>query len=265
MKIISKFKDFYDGLNPDYDPDIVYVRNPEVIRDTDQVAKCYKLINSTFEAEYGLHWGREKYTCRYYNRTDYLFVRDLIETSNVLFGIFPKIYSSPIISIHNKSSVMPNSLLDELSKTNMDSAKDAVIKYAMVEKKALPYGKEGKFTALVKNSLPKSVECKEVFEELKAPVFVCVGGRSDKILGESSAYGNLLDWKDKSCILTNICFNKLNANPIGPFADELVSINTPINIENFLWASKTEPVSEPDNKTKILNHGFDLKTSFRKM
>jgi formyltetrahydrofolate synthetase len=43
--------------------------------------------------------------------------------------------------------------------------------------------------------------------------------------------------------------------------------NTPVynDIENFLWMTKQEPISEPDNKTKIINHGFDLKTSFRKM
>ena len=42
-------------------------------------------------------------------------------------------------------------------------------------------------------------------------------------------------------------------------------LNTYINIENFLWSVKQEPISNPDNNTKILAHGFDLKTSFRKM
>ena len=47
--------------------------------------------------------------------------------------------------------------------------------------------------------------------------------------------------------------------------DDLNDLNTYINIENFLWSVKQEPVANPDNKTKILSHGFDLKTSFRKM
>ena len=47
--------------------------------------------------------------------------------------------------------------------------------------------------------------------------------------------------------------------------DNLMNINTYNNIENFLWSIKQEPTSEPDNKTKIINHGFDLKTSFRNM
>ena len=37
------------------------------------------------------------------------------------------------------------------------------------------------------------------------------------------------------------------------------------DIENYLWSMKQEPISEPDNDTKIISHGFDLKTSFRKM
>ena len=51
-------------------------------------------------------------------------------------------------------------------------------------------------------------------------------------------------------------------NPIRHILD-----NTPIynDIENFLWAIKQEPIAEPNNETKIINHGFDLKTSFRKM
>ena len=47
------------------------------------------------------------------------------------------------------------------------------------------------------------------------------------------------------------------------WGDEVMGLGTYTNIENFLWASKQEPISEPDNKTKIINHGFDLKTSFR--
>ena len=47
--------------------------------------------------------------------------------------------------------------------------------------------------------------------------------------------------------------------------NDLYDINTYNNIENFLWSIKQEPESKPDNKIKILSHGFDLKTSFRKM
>ena len=39
--------------------------------------------------------------------------------------------------------------------------------------------------------------------------------------------------------------------------------NIYIDIENFLWENKQEPISNPDNNTRILAAGFDLKTSFR--
>jgi hypothetical protein len=65
--------------------------------------------------------------------------------------------------------------------------------------------------------------------------------------------------------LTNVCFNELNMNIIKYYYNDLYDLNTYINIENFLWSIKQEPVATPDNKTKIQAHGFDLKTSFRKM
>ena len=65
--------------------------------------------------------------------------------------------------------------------------------------------------------------------------------------------------------VTNICFSRLSKNILKYWYDELNTINTYNNIENFLWSIKQEPISNPDNKTKILSHGFDLKTSFRTM
>jgi hypothetical protein len=47
--------------------------------------------------------------------------------------------------------------------------------------------------------------------------------------------------------------------------DDLDKRDVYTDIENYLWSMKQEPISEPDNKTKIVSHGFDLKTSFRKM
>ena len=65
--------------------------------------------------------------------------------------------------------------------------------------------------------------------------------------------------------ITNISFQKLQENILKYWYDELNDLNTYTNIENFLWSIKQEPEAKPDNKTKILAHGFDLKTSFRKM
>ena len=47
--------------------------------------------------------------------------------------------------------------------------------------------------------------------------------------------------------------------------DDLDKRDVYTDIENYLWSMKQEPISEPGNDTKIISHGFDLKTSFRKM
>ena len=85
---------------------------------------------------------------------------------------------------------------------------------------------------------------------------------------DDSAYYNLKDYKGKEkdkYWIGNCSFEKLGKNILKIWMEELMSVNTYNNIENFLWSIKQEPISEPDNKTKIVNHGFDLKTSFRKM
>ena len=56
-------------------------------------------------------------------------------------------------------------------------------------------------------------------------------------------------------------FDVLGANRVRIINEQ----NVYIDIENFLWEMKKEPESTPDNKTKIINAGFDLKTSFRNM
>ena len=66
-------------------------------------------------------------------------------------------------------------------------------------------------------------------------------------------------------LLKNPIFNELTINVLKHVQDDLIKRPIYNEIENFLWSVKEEPISEPDNKTKIINHGFDLKTSFRKM
>lgn len=49
------------------------------------------------------------------------------------------------------------------------------------------------------------------------------------------------------------------------YGDEIKGRDVYNDIENFLWNNKKEPESVPDNNTKIINAGFDTKTSFRNM
>ena len=120
--------------------------------------------------------------------------------------------------------------------------------------------------AEIKKRISKK-EAKEVFEYIGPPVFCEVSPIKD-----GSVYYDLKDYKgqDKLDIFNkywigNCSFEKLGKNILIIWMTELMSVNTYNNIENFLWSIKQEPISEPDNKTKIVNHGFDLKTSFRNM
>ena len=63
----------------------------------------------------------------------------------------------------------------------------------------------------------------------------------------------------------NVIFNEQPTNWLKYIKDDLDKRDIYTDIENYLWSMKQEPISEPDNETKIISHGFDLKTSFRKM
>lgn len=87
----------------------------------------------------------------------------------------------------------------------------------------------------------------EIFRQLEAPVFLCYfDGSSGRII-------------------KNIIFNEQITNWLKYIKDDLDKRDVYTDIENYLWSMKQEPTSEPDNETKIISHGFDLKTSFRKM
>lgn len=72
-------------------------------------------------------------------------------------------------------------------------------------------------------------------------------------------------YTDHLKIIKNVIFNEQNTNWLKYIKDDLDKRDIYTDIENYLWSMKQEPISEPDNKTKIVSHGFDLKTSFRKM
>lgn len=121
------------------------------------------------------------------------------------------------------------------------------------------------------------VECKEVFNKINAPIFVKFEKElfNKDYLNQFEEYKQIYGFmpKRKSSFkkglkihyISNIVFSQLKVNILKYWFDELNQLQTYINIENFLASNKMEPIANPDNKTKIVNHGFDLKTSFRKM
>ena len=98
------------------------------------------------------------------------------------------------------------------------------------------------------------VENKEIFEYLKTPVFVIKYDFLDHAR-----------WNDERIDIITDCNLMEDTHILSAYPNILAERDIYNDIENFLWSQKQEPMSIPDNKTKILYHGFDLKTSFRKM
>ena len=280
MKIVSKYKDFYDFITQDYDADLVYVREPIVV-----YTSYYKLYEKKDQFEY-YHSRNFSYYSRMNNIGEMYF-------SNQVFGIYPFVYAQPILNIvYNTIGQYADYITIVLSKTVIDNilnkdTRDEALKdlktTAMNELIASgkPYDhnikleynhKDNKELAEILKHCVWKTECPEIFYEMKAPVFVKY---SNLVFDDDSAYINNWqtyktlgkeEWnKNNPLYVANISFNKLSANILKYWYHELFDLNTYINIENFLWSIKQEPISTPDNNTKIVAHGFDLKTSFRKM
>ncbi len=298
MKIISKYKDFYDYLVQDHDSDLIYKRNH------DFVSKYY---DNLFKKDiyhtpwFSLYYGyKETYINNFHGE---------IDIDNIIFGVYPYVYSQPIIKIFYKDNstnklnylivVLNKQIIDGLLSDDIKLNEEAYnnllnIAQTEIDKLSPDISEHVKVSFSyylnknIKNYLQKYIwktECKNIFLNIKAPVFIKYYSK----LFENSVYWNDIlsfnninnpnnfiniknnkDNKNKANkkfihYITNISFQKLNYNIIKYWSDELYNLNTYINIENFLWSIKQEPISNPDNKTKILSHGFDLKTSFRKM
>lgn len=261
MKIISKYKDFYDYLAQDHDADIVYNRKPKFISE---------MILSKFMDRRGKFSSDPVYYP--YNKNKYN-----IQISYIYFGVYPYIYMAPYLKVKTNPYDRTTYWIDEykyifLNEDIIDSFKTSkdIVKFA--QKHTSLNLKEDDIHYKFKNSEPSNyikknyvgkIECKDVFKYIECPVFC----EYDSNILDTVIYIHELD-KIKTFDLKyigNCCFNKLNKDMLKYWINELVNLNTYINIENFLWSIKQEPISNPDNKTKILSHGFDLKTSFRKM
>ena len=81
MKIVSKYKDFYDYIVQDNDGDLVYVRKIECIHD---------YFDDLLKKNYGYNYN--SYSLR--NQKDVN-----VTIGNYIFGIYPFVYSQPYIDI----------------------------------------------------------------------------------------------------------------------------------------------------------------------
>ena len=284
MKIIDNRKDFYDFSAGMYDTDdsVVYVRKTLGYskRNTDEnvlVEKVKDRLKNRIPEYIHKHSSR--------------FNPDQIYIEHLIVGIFPNVYIVPFIVVteydesryekYHGSHTIPMPL-------DIYNDDDAIVSFV---KNKYPELDRKKFFLNTFNSLHKTMfpsknrfvmnnefvfEDRDLFTDIiKAPTFIYMTDFGDS-RWDSSAVRNLIvydftrdDNRSKHSYYTDLIVNPVFTdypskilNPIRDILD-----NTPVynDIENFLWMTKQEPISEPDNKTKIINHGFDLKTSFRKM
>lgn len=276
MKIISKYKDFYDFIVQDHDADLTYIR---------QIGIVTEYFDNLFHKEgniipyYSKYYG---YSDRFqYAKTGY------IGFDNFIFGIYPFVYSQPILRIYGKNIawggiensfiILGRELVDKVLSDDDQLSQEGyneLLKLAqkeyddLVEKgtyKPIKVSFNKKNFKEVQTSLKSyvwKIDCPDIFYKIESPVFTKY---YDELYVDGAYYNNWPKEPKTMHYITDISFQKLNHNILKYWYNDVFDLNTYINIENFLWSIKQEPEAKPDNKTKILAHGFDLKTSFRKM
>ena len=257
MKIISKYKDFYDYMAPDFDSDNVYVRKFDVITDKTICSDVRGTIEKIFK--FTLPYDRF-----FYGRLDTIY------TYPVIYGIYPYVYS--VMAIEFGKSFFHIFTREEFDKIIAEKDFRNVIKNFLIKN---GFDKKAVNEAIMWNYKAKDtfingfsrIENTDVFKQINSPVFLYYYWGASFLMPYNNVYYNELSRCGcaRGSVLSNISFQKLDVDIIAPFADLLYDLNTCIGIENFLYSSKQEPIAEPDNKTKIINHGFDTKTSFRKV
>lgn len=281
MKIISKHKDFYDYLWVDGDPDIVYVRKEK---------PCFNVLDDDmFRCNYERSIGT--------GMTSYAWTSDAgyISICGFTFGIFPNVYTVPAVAVSigafshcykilSKADVEKIIELKDLKKQKK-YLEDALDEFFKGDENAphqysWSYFWRGSMTREISKYTWKD-ENPDIFIGLGAPVF-CVyvddlfigtayaDAASIKLCKENLDKIAMIDGcrirgDKKVTMMTNVCFTKLNFPIMKFWFDDLNTINTYSNIENFLMTSKLDPEPIISNDGKIIAHGFDLKTSFRKM
>lgn len=256
MNIISKFSDFYDyeaytyGCEPD--KSIVYVRKTEIKKLQDFPSNIKKDLDNFYK----------KHTYHLYNIC-WLNGKNVpnANVQQVLIGVYPYVYCCTYVesvgySINKLRIPIPHKLVTDYE-TIQEYVNEYVLKHNITERSNyfssevqlvnIDIGKGklehfwSKNSDRKKISDPDIIEDRNIFDIIGCPVF--------------TLYENNIEYN--SCINDSIllsCFDR-----------EELDMNIYSNIEQFIVNTNIKPVTEPDNKTKIVNAGFDVKTSFRNM
>jgi hypothetical protein len=196
MKIVSKYKDFYDYLVQDHDADIIYVRNIDISYESyDKLYASDKRYTSYYSSYYGYYGGY-----RSGKEEDGWILFD-----NYIFGVYPNVYSQPLARVKYTSVtgnpeylyiILTKQIVDDIILRNDISS---LVDFSNKEIEKVNHFKEVKCFVSYSNpqkTLPNYVwklECKEIFEKLKSPVWT----KFDTSLYEGGAYWNFLYDKDQ--------------------------------------------------------------------
>lgn len=267
MKIISKYKDFYDSFGyilGKPDESIVYIRNTEIIKNDDKrFNKQKKFLDDYTYYEYGYRNKNEGYRAvinvmvcgiyPYLYMCPFYIIVSVTNYDNYLIPVydidpipvsFDDIKNKDYDRIYNKVQVSFNKFANE----NHINSKS--LKISEINSKGGKYGFYKQFNFINNNW---KVENIDIFKELGVPTFVYTH--------KNSLIYNIFNYHE---LILNPVFTKMDFNVLGSNMDDVINnSNVYIDIENFLWSMKQEPEAKPDNNTKIINAGFDLKTSFR--
>lgn len=267
MKIVSKYKDFYDSFGfilGKPDESITYVRIPmQIDKDDNKYKSIIKEIHDYGHLYFHTYGFKEDYVawlesivCGFYPYIYicpfYVIVHKITRNTYVPIGLNP----IPVAEeyVHDKKSWdkiynKVQSKFDEYCKKNGLREKLHIDK--LYDRNNRWYTPKFEFE---KQSW--KIENPDIFRKLESPTFMYANESDD-----------IAQYLDGNAGLTiNPIFVKQKFDVLGSNRSRITNEqNVYIDIENFLWETKKEPECLPDNKTKIINAGFDLKTSFRNM
>lgn len=274
MKIISKFKDFYD-YNSIYDTDesIVYSR--------ERIEFQIRDIEDVISNRLGIRLSEKDFVdtlkeCEEISKNVARILKDRRNDSTYIgflydiVGIYPNIYILPmlckfstsfygrvdkIFEVYEYSDSSKYFSLDTFERLKKNNEGMDFISFTGRKKNKKPITsmriKEGFLLGREnKNSIIESPEGlvkenRDFFRKLGAPVFciTCSG-------------------KYYPDFIINPCLIKDVISPIQELTKDSSIYN---RIEEFIIESGIKDIPEPDNNVKIKNAGFDTKTSFRNM
>jgi hypothetical protein len=267
MKIISKYKDFYD-YNYQYgapDESIVYKRqcscelDVSILKNEEELKKL-DLLRRTES------FLRPNTLCY----TRYCICPKYTDTSYII-GIYPYLFICPCMG-HIEMCIWDNhrfkERLDKIIPIDFNYVVDGKTLWQFIRehidsniKLKKMFRTEHDYTQYKLRPQEWVRESPETFKIFGTPIFMY--GEACNVLIKHQEFAKIRDVEPT--FIKDFSLSSLSVNLLKYHEDFIKNVDVYSSIENFLYSMKQEPISEPDNKTKILNAGFDLKTSFRKM